>query len=88
MVSYTRARAEGLGLELRMGSAQRPERYLILGTGAWLSSIVAHVSCGLGGRPTRVVLDAAVLLLAVVSCGTAVQRARHAGRTLRPGGSS
>jgi phosphatidylinositol phosphate synthase len=86
MVSYTRARAEGLGLDLRMGSAQRPERYLILGTGGWLSSVVAHLSCGFGGRPTHVVLAAAVLVLATVSCWTAVQRARHAGRTLRVGG--
>jgi phosphatidylglycerophosphate synthase len=47
MVSYTRARAEGLGLDLTSGRAQRPERYVVLGCGAWLSSLVAHlVSAG------------------------------------------
>jgi CDP-diacylglycerol--glycerol-3-phosphate 3-phosphatidyltransferase len=82
MVSYTRARAEGLGLELSMGSAQRPERYLILGTGAWLSALVVHLGCGLGFRPGHGVLAAAVVLLALLSTWTAVQRARHAVRAL------
>ena len=86
MVSYTRARAEGLGIDLRLGSAQRPERYLILGTGAWLSSVVVHLTCGVGGRPSHGVLAAAVVVLAAVACWTAVQRARHAVRVLRAGG--
>ena len=33
MVSYTRARAEGLGLKCEVGIAPRPERVLILGIG-------------------------------------------------------
>jgi CDP-diacylglycerol--glycerol-3-phosphate 3-phosphatidyltransferase len=33
MVSYTRARAEGLGFEAKMGLMQRPERILIIGLG-------------------------------------------------------
>jgi CDP-diacylglycerol--glycerol-3-phosphate 3-phosphatidyltransferase len=82
MVSYTRARAEGLGLDLHLGSAQRPERYVILGVGAWLSSLVAHLACPLLGRPTHVVLEVAVVVLAVLSTWTAFQRARHAVRSL------
>ncbi len=31
LVSYTRARAESLGIECREGLLQRPERYVILG---------------------------------------------------------
>jgi CDP-diacylglycerol--glycerol-3-phosphate 3-phosphatidyltransferase len=36
MVSYTRARAEGLGLECKVGLMERPERMLLLGLGALL----------------------------------------------------
>lgn len=35
MVSYTRARAEGLGIESTVGLMQRPERVLLLGCSAW-----------------------------------------------------
>ena len=82
MVSYTRARAEGLGIELRLGSAQRPERYVILGFGAWLSDLVAHLTCGVSGRPTHAVLAVAVVVLAALSVWTAVERTRHAFRAL------
>ena len=82
MVSYTRARAEGLGLELSTGRAQRPERYVLLGCGAWLSSLVAHLTCPLLGRPSHVVLKTAVLALAALSTWTAVQRLRDAAAAL------
>jgi CDP-diacylglycerol--glycerol-3-phosphate 3-phosphatidyltransferase len=36
LVSYTRARAEGLGLECKVGIMERPERLLALGAGALL----------------------------------------------------
>jgi CDP-diacylglycerol--glycerol-3-phosphate 3-phosphatidyltransferase len=36
LVSYTRARAEGLGLECKVGIMERPERMLTLGVGALL----------------------------------------------------
>jgi CDP-diacylglycerol--glycerol-3-phosphate 3-phosphatidyltransferase len=39
MVSYTRARAEGLGFEAKMGLMQRPERILIIGLGALVHPI-------------------------------------------------
>lgn len=39
MVSYTRARAEGLGLECKVGWLQRPERVLLIGFGCLLSVI-------------------------------------------------
>jgi CDP-diacylglycerol--glycerol-3-phosphate 3-phosphatidyltransferase len=57
MVSYVKARAEGLGLECRMGMLARPERVVLLalgllsGTGIW-----------------------AVLLLAILSQATAIER--------------
>jgi len=39
MVSYTRARAEGLGFECREGLAQRPERYAAVGTAAFFGVV-------------------------------------------------
>ncbi len=40
MISYTRARAEGLGLECKVGLLPRPERIIILGLGLLLGILV------------------------------------------------
>jgi CDP-diacylglycerol--glycerol-3-phosphate 3-phosphatidyltransferase len=69
MVSYTRARAEGLGLECRVGWFERPERLVLL--------IVA------GLFKIFWVMSAALLLLAVLSFWTAIQRVRHVWRVTR-----
>ena len=39
MVSYTRARAEGLGIECKIGIMQRAERMLLLFLGAMIGSL-------------------------------------------------
>ena len=74
LVSYARARAEGLGLDCKVGIAQRAERILGLG--------VASVVFGAG--PHALLLEAIVTLLAIASVITVVQRFvyvyRHAGR--------
>src|SRR5262245_35108580 len=88
MVSYARARAEGLGLDLRVGGAQRPERYVVLGFGAGVSDLVAHVACGLGHRPTQVVLELAIVVLAILSMWTAFERSTRAVRALGQEGPS
>jgi len=82
MVSYTRARAEGLGFRLQLGRVQRPERYVVLGVGGWLSGLVAHLACPLLGRPTHAVLAAAVVVLAGLSAWTALRRTQGAARAL------
>ena len=82
MVSYVRARAEGLGIELTGGQVQRPERYVILGFGAWLSGLTAHLLCPLLGRQTHAVLAAAVCLLAGMAVWTAIARSRDAASAL------
>lgn len=82
MVSYTRARAEGLGLTMQMGSVQRPERYVILGFGGWIDGLVSHLACPLLGRTSHGVLKTAVVVLAALSTWTALQRARHAASSL------
>ena len=40
MVSYCRARAEGLGLDCEVGLLQRPERIVVLGIGLMLAELV------------------------------------------------
>jgi hypothetical protein len=42
MVSYTRARAEGLGIECKDGLMQRPERVVTVGVTAMLCGIINH----------------------------------------------
>lgn len=46
MVSYIRARAEGLGIECKAGLMQRPERIVILGVSALVCGIVSAISGG------------------------------------------
>ncbi|HET6777504.1 MAG TPA: CDP-alcohol phosphatidyltransferase family protein [Gemmatimonadales bacterium] len=74
LVSYARARAEGLGLDCKVGIAQRAERILGLG----IASVV------FGAGPHALLLEVMVALLAIASIITVVQRFvyvyRHAGR--------
>ena len=64
LVSYARARAEGLGIDCKVGIAQRAERVLGLG----LASLV------FGAGRHALLLEAIVALLAVASLITVVQR--------------
>ena len=78
LVSYARARAEGLGLDCKVGIAQRAERILLVG----LFSLLV------GAGPHALVLEAIVALLAVASVITVVQRFvyvhRHADAVKEP----
>lgn len=82
LVSYARARAEGLGLDCKVGIAQRAER--VLGVGA--------ISLFVGAGPRGLVLEAAVAILALLSTITVVQRFvwvyRHAGDATPGAGTS
>ena len=73
MVSYTRARAEGLGLSCKVGWFERPERMVLL--------IVAGFA-GLGP-----VIPGALLVLVTLSFATAIQRMAHVYRLTRGAGS-
>jgi CDP-diacylglycerol--glycerol-3-phosphate 3-phosphatidyltransferase len=75
LVSYTRARAEGIGVECKVGIAPRAERILLLG----LPALVF----GEGpGRP-GVLLFYIVAVLAIVSVITVVQRIVHVAGVTR-----
>jgi phosphatidylinositol phosphate synthase len=74
MVSYTRARAEGLGLSLKTGLMARPERVLLLAGGLLI-----------GGAGW---LMWTLLLLAVTSVFTSAQRMVDVARMLRHEGAT
>ena len=68
MVSYTRARAEGLGIECKVGLMQRPERMILLIIGSLIGSIPL-----IGIFIIKFIL----LVLAVFSNITAIHRLIH-----------
>jgi CDP-diacylglycerol--glycerol-3-phosphate 3-phosphatidyltransferase len=70
MVSYIRARVEGLGVQCKAGVFTRPERVIILAAGLLLSAF-------------GYVLVAAIGLLAVLSFYTVVERLVYAWRQLK-----
>lgn len=72
MVSYTRARAEGLGVECRVGWFERPERMVLL----ILAGFIGHGP----------VMPATLLLLAALSFATAFQRMAHVWKQTRGAG--
>jgi CDP-diacylglycerol--glycerol-3-phosphate 3-phosphatidyltransferase len=74
MVSYTRARAEGLGLQCRVGILQRQHRITLLVAGAVLGSIP-------GTR--HLAMLAAIWIIAILANITAVQRVAHIHRQLK-----
>jgi CDP-diacylglycerol---glycerol-3-phosphate 3-phosphatidyltransferase len=78
MVSYTRARAEALGVECKVGFAQRPPRVVILTIGIVLAALE------LGGVS---VLALAVYALALLTSVTALQRVLHVRTALNEAGS-
>jgi CDP-diacylglycerol--glycerol-3-phosphate 3-phosphatidyltransferase len=74
MVSYTRARAEALGVECKVGIADRPVRVVILSAGLVLAA--GELISGLD------LLAPAVYVLATLSVVTVIQRIWHVRRQL------
>ena len=84
MVSYTRARAEGLGVECRGGFMQRPERVVLIGISA-IACGVAHYFYGASEKlylpgvsfpifETMAVFTFPIAVMAVMTNVTAVNR--------------
>lgn len=65
ITSYTRARAEGLGLECKVGAFERPERVLVTVLGLLLGHTTLILAC---------------IVLTVLSWYTVFQRVRHVER--------
>ncbi len=79
MVSYTRARAEGLGTECRGGLMQRGERYVLLSLASFLSVATNHLL----RSSSHFVLIASLVFMAVSTNLTAVSRTRSVSSALR-----
>jgi len=74
MVSYTRARAEALGVECKVGFADRPTRVVILSAGLLLAE-------GAGLADFRL-LEPAIYVMAALTTITVLQRVLHVRREL------
>lgn len=72
LVSYVRARAEGVGLECEVGVFTRPERVVVLALGLLLSQVDSA-------------LLVALSVIALLSLVTVVQRLRHVWRQTKTG---
>jgi CDP-diacylglycerol--glycerol-3-phosphate 3-phosphatidyltransferase len=85
VVTYTRAKAEALGLHGEVGFAPRPERLVILSVGLILAGILGGVGPYTGPLVIledawtrgRVVLALALALIAILSAITVIQRILH-----------
>ena len=94
LTSYTRARAEGLGIDCKVGLMQRPERLTFLATAAILGSLLDRA---LGARDIitryeivnhffasgQILIKIALLAIAVLANVTVIQRMIHVSRKLK-----
>lgn len=81
MVSYVCARAEGLGLECKVGFMQRPERVVVTSIGALAAGIVGmNVH---GGFDAMIILEVAMGVIAVLANITAFVRVDHCRRLMK-----
>jgi len=92
MVSYTRARAEGLGIECKGGVMQRPERVVLVGVSAIACGVTASFIGGdyklfIPGIPFHVfetmsIFTIPLTIMAVLTNITAINRMRDAKKAL------
>lgn len=92
MVSYTRARAEGLGIECKDGLMQRPERVVTIGISAIASGIIGYYVGGdhtwyIPGIPFHVLetmsfFTIPITVMALLTNITAVKRLLSAKKTM------
>ncbi|CAB4873206.1 unannotated protein [freshwater metagenome] len=75
MVSYTRARAEALGADAKVGFGSRPTRVVILSTGIILAGLIGH------DDPVNA-LSISVWILGAIGTVTTIQRIAHVRRVL------
>ena len=84
MVSYTRARAEGLGIPCKEGLMQRPERVILIGISAIATGITGYYTggdqkwsftfFGYDGLETMIVFTIPLATIAILANFTAYQR--------------
>lgn len=83
MVSYVRARAEGLGIECKIGFMQRPERVVVTAVALLATGIVGqNLPVGSAFDPD-IILVCAMWVIAVFANLTAFARVAHCRRQLK-----
>lgn len=92
MVSYIRARAEGLGIECQDGLMQRPERIILIGTSALFCGLVQYYlgnfNYPIGSNYSVVIENISIFtyplfLLAILANFTAWQRLEHCRKAMQ-----
>lgn len=82
MVSYTRARAEGLGVECKIGFMQRPERVVVTAVAALATGITGVNISPLSEFDPNIILISAMGIIAIFANLTTFARLGYAKRQL------
>lgn len=82
MVSYIRARGEGLGLDVKVGIMQRPERLVVLGLSVCFAPVLEAWFAPEVAKPFHGLAVLGILVLAAATQLTAVGRLVHVLRKL------
>lgn len=82
MVSYVRARAEGLGIECKVGFMQRPERVVVTSAAA-LATGITGMSADPVNFDAMIILEIAMGIIAVFANITAFARISHCAKAMR-----
>ena len=77
MVSYVRARAEGLGFDAKVGFMQRPERIVFIGAGALFHFPLFPITIFHVTDFPVTLLEIAIWVVAIMANYTAIQRIVH-----------
>jgi CDP-diacylglycerol--glycerol-3-phosphate 3-phosphatidyltransferase len=83
MVSYTRARAESLGVDCEVGMMQRTERIVYLGAFSVFNLFGNLITSALGLRPGDYLLKLALAIILIFSSYTAIERMIHVTKRLK-----
>jgi len=90
MVSYTRARAEGLGIECTVGFMQRPERVVLISAGAILCGVFYYFAgdynlcvTWLSVPIPIIILVIPLVIVAIFSNVTAIVRINHCRKVFK-----
>jgi CDP-diacylglycerol--glycerol-3-phosphate 3-phosphatidyltransferase len=83
MVSYTRARAEGLGVDCEVGMMQRTERIVYLGAFSVFNFFGNLITSALGFKPEDYLLKFVLALILIFSSYTAIERMVHVMNRLK-----
>lgn len=77
LVSYTKARAEGMDIECNVGTMQRPERIVYLGVASIFDPIVGVLISRWWTLPPPILVMIALSMIALMTTGTAIYRMIH-----------